>query len=400
MSKHYKHRGHHVSNAIPAGERLTLEVLAIAEKAGAKAGYAVAKEELYRSIGNNNEILNEQETEELLAAAQRAGSAAALLAARKVIDKTLRSSFRSNAGPQLSADPETVAIQVSPKNYEEPLAQYSPSLGNFQAPRKKVEQHVLTITRIEQLSANMVRIIAAAPDLAGFRSNSALDQYVKVYVADPELGLVPPYDIHALRHRLPREQVPRSKSYTIRWVDTALNELSIDFVVHGDPGTVGHWAAHAKPGEPLVISPARSKSSPSLDAQYYVLAADEAGLPAIAKVLEALPAQAQGVALLEVAEATSMFDVKHPEGVVLSWLPRNQDPPGRSHVIAEALRTLPLPTAPIGVIAHAERSTVKAINHITKYWNLDKRATHISSYWTLREGRLGVNLPRHSTQLF
>lgn len=86
----------------------------------------------------------------------------------------------------------------------------------------------------------MVRIIAAAPDLAGFRSNSALDQYVESYVADPELGLVPPYDIHALRHRLPREQVPRSRVLYDPLGRHRAQRLSPDFVVHGDPGTVGH----------------------------------------------------------------------------------------------------------------------------------------------------------------
>lgn len=389
MSKHHKHRKHHAHNAISSTERLTLEVLAIAEKAGAKAGYAVAKDELYRSIGNNNEIFNEQDTQELLAAAQRAGSAAALIAARRVIEKALRSSFRSDIRPLQHERTEPTSSLESAKDYEEPLSTYSAPLGNIYPPQQKVDQYVLTITRVEQLSKNMVRLIAAAPNLAEFRSNSALDQYVKVYVANPDLGLTPPYDIHTLRHQLPRDLVPRAKSYTIRWINAELNELAIDFVVHGEPGTVGFWAGNAQPGDPLIISPPRSKSQVSLTADFYVLAADEAGLPAIAKVLEALPEDARGVALLEVTDSESMFDVKHPEKVVLKWLSREIEPAGRSNVIPDALRTLALPTEPIGVIAHAERSTIKAINHITDHWRLDKRATHISSYWTLREGRLG-----------
>ncbi|WP_347038852.1 siderophore-interacting protein [Glutamicibacter halophytocola] len=138
------------------------------------------------------------------------------------------------------------ASELPTPAYEEPLAKYSPPLGLLDTPRTKVDQHVLTITRVEWLNDQMVRLIASAPNLDGYRSNSALDEYVKVFVADPSLGLVPPYDLRTLRHRPPREQVPRSKSYTIRWVNPVLNELAIDFVVHGAPGTVGHWAGIAR----------------------------------------------------------------------------------------------------------------------------------------------------------
>ena len=386
MSKHHKHRGYGAQFSASPKDGLVLEVLALAEKAGAKAGCAAAKEELYRTIGSG-QFLNEQETDELLAAAQRAGSAAALVAARKVLDKTLRTSFAHHHHASGSSSP-TMPPTLPPTATEEPLTKYSPALGLLDTPRTKVEQHILTITRVERLNDQMVRLIASAPNLDGYRSNTALDEYVKVIVADPALGLVPPYDLRALRHRLPREQMPRSKSYTIRWVDPTLNELAIDFVIHGSPGTVGHWAGNAQPGDPIVISPARSKSSLSLTASYYVLAADEAGLPAIAKVLEALPSNASGVALLEVADENAMFDVKHPEGVVLRWLPRDQVPAGKSNVLPVALQALPLPAGQVGVIAHAERSTIKAIHRITEYWHLNKHASHISSYWTLRENRL------------
>jgi len=387
MSKHHKHRGYGAQFSISPKEGLTLEVLAMAEKAGAKAGYAVAKEELYRNIASS-QFLNEQETDELLAAAQRAGSAAALAAARKVLDKTLRTSFNHHHRPTESGASMATAPEFPTPTYEEPLAKYSPPLGLLDTPRTKIDQHVLTITRVEWLNDQLVRLIASAPNLDGYRSNSALDEYVKVFVADPSLGLVPPYDLRTLRHRLPREQVPRSKSYTIRWVNPVLNELAIDFVVHGAPGTVGHWAGIAQPGDPLVISPARSKTSLSLNADYYVLAADEAGLPAIAKVLEALPAHAQGTALIEAADENAMFDVKHPEGVVLQWLSRESMPAGKSNALPAAFQSLPLPAGQVGVIAHAERSTIKAISRITEYWHLNKHSSHISSYWTLREGRL------------
>lgn len=396
MSKHHKRKSYGSQFPVPLREGITLEILAQAEKAGAKAGYAVAKEQLYQNIGNGT-AFNERQAEELLAAAERAGAAAALAAARKVLDKTLRTSFMQNRHDAPPADAFRPARQPGPgvpapsdfsETYEEPLATYTPPLGLRDAPRTRTAQHVLTITRVERLNGQMVRIIAGAPDLDGYRSNGALDEYVKVFVADPRLGLEPPYDMRDLRQRLPREQVPRSKSYTIRWIDTMVPELAIDFVVHGQPGTVGHWAGTVQPGAPLVISPARSKSRLALNAEYHVLAADEAGAPAICKVLEALPENTQGIALLEVADHNAMFDVKHPSGIDLRWISRDGTVPGRSDALATALQSLPRPHQRTGVIAHAERSAIKQLSHVIREWNLDKHATHISSYWTLREGRL------------
>lgn len=397
MSKHHKYNKYGPQMSISPKEDLTLAVLAEAEKAGAKAGYELAKARLYQSIATGS-LLNEQQTDELLAAAERSGAAAALTAARKVLDKTLRTSFRdarherytppAAAVPMLIGAERAQIAKPFEETYEEPLAKYNPPLAHYEAPRSKVDQHVLTVTRVQRLSDQLVRVIASAPNLDGFRSNGALDEYVKVFVADPALGLVPPYDTRQLRQRLPREQMPRSKSYTIRWVDTVVDELAIDFVVHGEPGTVGHWASTVEPGAALVISPARKKSSLRLGAAYYVLAADEAGIPAISKALEALPDQAQGVALLEVADDQAMFDVKHPNGVELRWLYRDGVPAGRSDVLPYAFQTIQVPNHGLGVIVHAERSTVKMISRIREGWNLDKYSSHISSYWTLREGRI------------
>lgn len=392
MSKHHKYRRYESSYMAGPKDGIALEILANAEKAGAKAGYAAAKEQLYRNIGSSG-VLGQTEIDELLAAAERAGAAAALASARKVLSKTLRTSFNPAAefSPPAPAAPQAddYLRKTEPENsYEEPLAKYAPPIGNFYVPKGKTDQHVLTVTRVQKLSEQMVRVVASAPNLDGYRSNSALDEYVKVFVADPSLGLTPPYDIKSLRQRLPRGLMPRSKSYTIRWIDTLTDELAIDFVVHGEPGTIGHWAGTVEPGAALVISPARSKSSLQLTSNFYILAADEAGIPAISKILEALPADAAGTALLEIADEQAMFDVKHPPKVDLRWIARAGVPAGRSNVLLSAFQSLPTPDSSTTVVAHAERSTVKALSHVSDQWRIPKEQRQISSYWTLREDRL------------
>ena len=53
---------------------------------------------------------------------------------------------------------------------------------------------------------------------------------------------------------MPREQWPHTRTYTVRWVDHGSRELAIDFVIHGDEGLAGPWAASAQPGDSLIFT--------------------------------------------------------------------------------------------------------------------------------------------------
>ncbi|MFX6201585.1 siderophore-interacting protein, partial [Acinetobacter baumannii] len=81
------------------------------------------------------------------------------------------------------------------------------------------------------------------------------------------------------------------------------DELAIDFVVHGDEGLAGPWAAGARPGERLVVSSPGGGYTPDPAASWHLFAGDESALPAIAAGLEALASDARGVAFVEVTGA-------------------------------------------------------------------------------------------------
>ncbi|WP_404288863.1 siderophore-interacting protein [Glutamicibacter arilaitensis] len=346
-----------------------LQTINRAERAGGKLGYKIAKKELKNARYEGFE-LSEQQSEELLVAAERAGAAAAVAAARRMLGKSLHKKQGKLPGENTGHNQKI-----------------RPDRAEVAARNQGTGQHVLTVKRVEHLSSEMIRVIAGADQLAGFRPNGKADQYVKVYFADRELGLTAPYDLKALRHQLPRDQVPRTRSYTIRWVDRPAEELAIDFVVHGDRGSGGSWAAKVSPGDSLVISGPRGKFTPSTKAEYYLFAADEAGIPAVSVALSMLRADAQGIALLEVADAASEFEIDHPVGIELRWLHRNGLRPGTSDLLPPALHALGQPSSGTSVMAHAERSTAKAISNITAQWGLNKKYVHVSSYWTLRRQR-------------
>src|SRR5690242_5157665 len=100
-------------------------------------------------------------------------------------------------------------------------------------PRAPRPQAVLTVRGREQLSAHTVRIVAGGPGFSAFHANDFTDMYAKLVFVDPALGLVPPYDLAALRESLPPHQRPVTRTYTVRQAQSDEQQLAIDFVVHG-----------------------------------------------------------------------------------------------------------------------------------------------------------------------
>jgi len=88
-----------------------------------------------------------------------------------------------------------------------------------------------TVTDVGWLTPSMVRVVVGGPDLEGFAVGSFTDHYVKCRFGD------------------------RMRSYTVRAFDPERRLLTLDFVVHGDRGIAGPWAAQARPG--MVEDPAR-----------------------------------------------------------------------------------------------------------------------------------------------
>ncbi|RZU62039.1 siderophore-interacting protein [Zhihengliuella halotolerans] len=356
MSKRKKDKRHSSSTG---SERLLLDVLRQAERAGAKAGRKTAEKALKRAGAAGR-----GRSKELSAAAEKTASAAARLVAQEMMCSAAEAGSVTDRSSDDGPPPSGDALQRA----------------------RKLGQHILRVKRVERLGPCMVRVVAGAPDLSGFRPHRHTDQYVKVYVADPQMGLEPPYDMKELRRQLPREQMPRTRSYTVRWVDLHAEELAIDFAVHGG-GAGSAWAQAAEPGTALVISPAKGKFTPDPRSAFHVFAADEAGLPAVSSALESLPVGARGVALLEAAGADGELDLRHPPGLEIRWLHRNGAAPGTTDLLADALSDLNRPPKGGSVMIHAERGACKAMARTVAGWGLEDRRVRVSSYWTLRRRR-------------
>ncbi|MET0977756.1 MAG: siderophore-interacting protein, partial [Paeniglutamicibacter terrestris] len=115
-------------------------------------------------------------------------------------------------------------------------------------------QVVLEVLASEQLSEHMVRLTFGGPGFTNFQDKVVSDRYVKILFAKPALGLVPPYDLDALREQLAPEDFPVRRTYTLRRVDLEAQTVQIDFVIHGDQGLAGPWAQNAKLGDQICFT--------------------------------------------------------------------------------------------------------------------------------------------------
>jgi NADPH-dependent ferric siderophore reductase len=255
------------------------------------------------------------------------------------------------------------------------------------ATKKTRPQIDLTVIRREELSPHMVRIVAGGPGFAAYENNSFVDRYVKIVFPQPGVEYALPLDLWTIRETMPRAQWPFTRTYTVRWVNTAAQELAIDFVIHGDEGLAGPWAAAAKPGDTFTFTGPGGAYNPSPEADWYLFAGDEAALPAIAAAIESLPAEAQGLAFLEVDSDADVQPIGAPDGVQVTWLRRNGIPAGSGNLLVSAVADAEWPAGRVDVFAHGERGYMKALRDVLFVQRgLQRSQVSLSGYWA--QGRV------------
>ncbi|GAA1137091.1 siderophore-interacting protein [Nesterenkonia lutea] len=258
-------------------------------------------------------------------------------------------------------------------------------------------QHVLRVEAKKQLTPHMTRMVLGGPgfDAIEFKSvgeSPATDQYIKLLFlppaleADPQaqqsLNLERPFDMEALREKLPTEQMPVTRTYTIRHVDHLNRQIWVDFVIHGDEGLAGVWAKHAQPGDLISFFGPGSAYAPRAESDWHLLAGDEAALPAIASALESMAEDARGLVVVEVRDAAERQPLTVPEGVDLVWLHREADFSPETTMLADYLAELTIPAGDVQVFVHGERAQTKRIRRIlVEEKGLPRKGMSLSAYW-------------------
>lgn len=240
----------------------------------------------------------------------------------------------------------------------------------------------LVVRETRWLTPHMVRVTAGGDGFVRFIDNGYSDAYVKVLFPQPGVTYPEPFDMQAIRAEMPREQWPRTRTYTVREINPAARELSIDFVYHGDEGLAGPWAAGAKPGDPLRLLGPGGAYAPGPDADWHLFVGDEAALPAIGASLARVPDAAPVRALIEVASPEEEQELATPGDARITWLHRSNG----SSRLADALRAMEFPPGRVQAFVHGEADTVKAMRrHLLDERGVAREDLSVSGYW--RRGR-------------
>jgi iron complex transport system ATP-binding protein len=194
----------------------------------------------------------------------------------------------------------------------------------------------VAVVGIERLSPSFVRVTFSGHDLHDF-GHEGNDQRFKILLPNA-LGGYPATDFsdigwYAAWSALSEAERPPMRTYTVRQVRhvDGATLLDVDFVAHGDTGPASRWVNAASIGDAVkIIGPNAPTGgpwggvawNPPTDASLYILAGDETAAPAIAAVLESLPASARAHAFIEVPSAGDALPLTVPHGVSVTWLAR------------------------------------------------------------------------------
>lgn len=241
---------------------------------------------------------------------------------------------------------------------------------------------VLEVLASEQLTAHMVRLTFGGPGFVDFQDKAVSDRYVKILFAKPELGLVPPFDLDALREQLAPEDFPVRRTYTLRHVDLDAQTVQIDFVIHGDQGLAGPWAQNAKIGDPICFNSPGGLYTPDPAFDRHLLIGDETALPAISAAVEDMTPDMVGDIYLEVTGPEDEVQLDVPAGVNVHWLHRGGYFTPESTRLEAVVRDAPWHEGTIQVFAHGERETMKSLRaYLNGERGVDRRAMSLSAYW-------------------
>lgn len=221
----------------------------------------------------------------------------------------------------------------------------------------------LTVVGSREIAPRLRRVSLIGESLAGFDYQPGQDLV---------LGLPTPQGV-ARRH------------YTIRAFDRAELRLDVDVVIHGEaPGAC--WAAGCRIGDPVLAQGPRGRTVINARADWHLFSGDETALPAIAAMLETLPASARAYALIEVGGGEDELPLQTAAELELVWAHR-RGPPGPSETLIRQLAAFRFPEGLGQAYVIGETSTVRAQRQGLIARGLAKEQICAEGYW--RPGRVG-----------
>jgi NADPH-dependent ferric siderophore reductase len=165
--------------------------------------------------------------------------------------------------------------------------------------RHELRRRDVEVIRVGRVGASFASVTFGGESLADFTSDS-FDDHVKFMFTDAAGEVV-------------------RRDYTPRHYDHARRELTIEFELHGD-GLACTWARQAAPGQHATIGGPRGSMIVPTDYAWHLLVGDATALPAVHRRLEELPAGAQALVIVQVADTADERDFHSDARLDVQWV--------------------------------------------------------------------------------
>lgn len=258
----------------------------------------------------------------------------------------------------------------------------------------------LHVLRKESITPHLVRVTLGGGDVADFVPLGR-DQWFRLFlpVAGDEALSRLPNKLSTVSYlkflTISKTERPILRNYTVRAhrADGPDGpEIDVDFVLHGSAaeGTAGPastWAETCEPGATVALLDEGIGFNPPDGLTDLRLVADETGLPAVAAILEGLPPETTGEAIVEVPTAEDRQELSAPAGVTVRWVVREDAHAKPGEAALAAVQAAPVASTPFygwtvgeqalatGVRAHWVAQGVPKENiTFVGYWRVGKNA--------------------------
>ncbi|MDF3151018.1 siderophore-interacting protein [Mesorhizobium sp. XAP10] len=246
----------------------------------------------------------------------------------------------------------------------------------------------MVVTDVRDLTQNMRRIRLTGENLSRFAKFGGMHIRMLFPTRDVPDPLWPVLGGNGLPVWPTDDRRPVARVYTIRALDVEKGIIDVDFLIHPGESVGSAWAMQAAPSMKVgIMGPV---GRPVRQAEWYVMGADETGLPALARLLETLPAGTKGVAFVEIANDGERQAINNGTGIEVHWLTRDGVAAGEDRLLAEAVRSVAWPQdgSAFGWFA-AEAAAAKIVRECWRdTLGLGRDQTLAAAYW--RRGSAGL----------
>ena len=188
-------------------------------------------------------------------------------------------------------------------------------------------------------------------------------------------------------------QKPTARSYSIRYYDRVNNLLSIDFVLHKDPGVACDWAKKSVPGSKIGFFGPGPKVLYRQSADNFLLIGDASAIPALMALIDQIDIGALINVVLELEEGCIPFiDCQRKRNIQWHWLVQKFNP---QTTVLPLVKKLSLDFRKTSVTLAGEHKTVVCLRQYFRTENIDQKSLYAVPYWSHQQDEDSYRVKRH-----